>query len=380
MDIQDYRAKIDQVDSELVRLYGERMEITKEIGRYKREHNLPVLDTERERNLLNRVGEMAGEENENGVRALFGFLMSQGRTSQLLDGRKESTLGNQIRTALQETPQMFPPKAVVACQGVEGAYSQKACEKIFSAPSILYCRDFESVFSAIEKGLCRYGILPIENSLAGSVTSVYDQMISRNFRIVRSARVKIDHTLIAPPGVRLEDIKEVYSHEQAIQQCSRYLEAHSGWQVNVCRNTAAAAQMIAGSGQKDVAAISSAACAPLYGLSILATDIQNNSNNHTRFICIAKQPEIYPGADHTSLMLVLPNRPGSLYQLLGRFYAQGINLIKLESRPMPGRDFEFMFYFDLEASVYSPAFIRLIEELDVTLEQFSYLGSYSELA
>ena len=380
MDIQDYRAKIDQVDSELVRLYGERMEITREIGRYKREHNLPVLDTERERNLLNRVGEMAGEENENGVRALFGFLMSQSRTGQLLDGRKESELGARIRTALQETPQLFPPKAVVACQGVEGAYSQKACEKIFSAPSILYCRDFESVFSAIEKGLCRYGILPIENSLAGSVNSVYDQMISRNFHIVRSVRVKIDHTLIAPPGVRLEDIKEVYSHEQAIQQCSRYLEAHSGWQVNVCRNTAAAAQMVAESGRKDVAAISSAACAPLYGLNILATDIQNNSNNHTRFICIAKQPEIYPGADHTSLMLVLPNRPGSLYQLLGRFYAQDINLTKLESRPMPGRDFEFMFYFDLEASVYSPAFIRLMEELDVTLEQFSYLGSYSELA
>ena len=380
MDIQDYRAKIDQVDSELVRLYGERMEITREIGRYKREHNLPVLDTERERNLLNRVGEMAGEENENGVRALFGFLMSQSRTGQLLDGRKESELGARIRTALQETPQLFPPKAVVACQGVEGAYSQKACEKIFSAPSILYCRDFESVFSAIEKGLCRYGILPIENSLAGSVNSVYDQMISRNFHIVRSVRVKIDHTLIAPPGVRLEDIKEVYSHEQAIQQCSRYLEAHSGWQVNVCRNTAAAAQMVAESGRKDVAAISSAACAPLYGLNILDTDIQNNSNNHTRFICIAKQPEIYPGADHTSLMLVLPNRPGSLYQLLGRFYAQGINLTKLESRPMPGRDFEFMFYFDLEASVYSPAFIRLMEELDVTLEQFSYLGSYSELA
>ena len=380
MDIQDYRAKIDQVDSELVRLYGERMEITREIGRYKREHNLPVLDTERERNLLNRVGEMAGEENENGVRALFGFLMSQSRTGQLLDGRKESELGARIRTALQETPQLFPPKAVVACQGVEGAYSQKACEKIFSAPSILYCRDFESVFSAIEKGLCRYGILPIENSLAGSVNSVYDQMISRNFHIVRSVRVKIDHTLIAPPGVRLEDIKEVYSHEQAIQQCSRYLEAHSGWQVNVCRNTAAAAREIAESGRKDAAAISSAACAPLYGLNILDTDIQNNSNNHTRFICIAKQPEIYPGADHTSLMLVLPNRPGSLYQLLGRFYAQGINLTKLESRPMPGRDFEFMFYFDLDASVYSPAFIRLIEELDATLEQFSYLGSYSELA
>ena len=380
MDIQELREKIDRVDDDLVRLYGERMELAREIGRYKRERNLPVLDTERERNLLNRVGEKAGPENENGVRALFGFLMSQSRTSQMLDGRAESRVGETIRTALRDTPELFPPKAVVACQGVEGAYSQKACEKIFSAPSILYCRDFESVFSAIGSGLCRYGILPIENSLAGSVNSVYDQMISRNFYIVRSARVKIDHTLIAPAGVRLQDIREVYSHEQALQQCSRYLEAHREWQVNVCRNTAAAAQMVAESGRKDIAAISSASCAPLYGLEILDTEIQNNSNNHTRFICIAKKPEIYPGADHTSLMLVLPNRPGSLYRLLGRFNAQGINLTKLESRPMPGRDFEFMFYFDIDASVYSPAFTRLMEELDVTLEQFSYLGSYSELA
>ena len=380
MDIQELRNRIDRVDDEIVRLYGERMELTREIGRYKRENGLPVLDTERERNLLNRVGEKAGKENENGVRALFGFLMAQSRTGQMLDGKKESRLGGQIRAALAETPELFPPKAVVACQGVEGAYSQKACEKIFSSPSILYCKDFESVFAAIESGLCRYGILPIENSLAGSVNSVYDQMISRNFYIVRSARVKIDHTLMAMPGTKAEDIKEIWSHEQAIQQCSRYLEAHREWQVNVCRNTAAAAKMIAESGRKDVAAISSAACAPLYGLEILDTDIQNNGNNHTRFICISKKPEIYPGADHTSLMLVLPNRPGALYQLLGRFNAQGINLTKLESRPMPGRDFEFMFYFDIDASVYSPAFVRLIEELDVTLEQFSYLGSYSELA
>ncbi len=380
MDIQELRSRIDRVDDELVRLYCERMELAREIGCYKREKGLPVLDTERERNLLNRVGEKAGEANENGVRALFGFLISQSRTGQMLDGKEESRLGAQIRAALAETPELFPPKAVVACQGVEGAYSQKACEKIFSAPSILYCRDFESVFSAIESGLCRYGILPIENSLAGSVNSVYDQLIRRNFYIVRSARVKIDHTLIALPGTKAEDIREIYSHEQAIQQCSRFLEAHREWQVNVCRNTAAAAKMIAEGGRKDAAAISSAACAPLYGLEILNTDIQNDSNNHTRFICVSKKPEIYPGADHTSLMLVLPNRPGELYRLLGRFNAQGINLTKLESRPMPGKDFEFMFCFDIDASVYSPAFARLIEELDVTLEQFSYLGSYSELA
>ena len=138
--------------------------------------------------------------------------------------------------------------------------------------------------------------------------------------------------------------------------------------------------MVAESGRKDVAAISSGRCAQLYGLEILKTDIQNNSNNHTRFICISRKPEIYPGADRTSLMLALPDRPGALYQLLGRFNAQGINLTKLESRPVPGKDFEFMFCFDIDASVYSPAFTRLIEELDVTLEKCVYLGSYSELA
>ena len=149
--------------------------------------------------------------------------------------------------------------------------------------------------------------------------------------------------------------------------------------MNVCSNTAAAARMVRDSGRTDMAAISSAHCAPLYGLDILETGIQNNSNNHTRFICISKKPEIYPGANRTSLMLVLQDRPGALYQLLSRFNAQGINLTKLESRPIPGRDFEFMFYFDLDVSVASPSFARLIEELDATLDQFTYLGSYSEV-
>ena len=243
----------------------------------------------------------------------------------------------------------------------------------------MYCRTFENVFSAIESGLCRFGILPIENSLAGSVNSVYDLMIRHNCYIVRSARIKIDHTLLALPGTRMDQIREIYSHEQAIQQCSAFISQHKEWHVNVCTNTAAAARMVAESGRTDAAAISSGHCAALYGLECLSAEIQNNSNNHTRFICISKEPEIYPGADHTSLMLVLPNRPGSLYQLLSRFNAQGINLIKLESRPLPGRDFEFMFYFDLEGSVGSPSFRKLIEELDVTLEQFSYLGSYSEM-
>ena len=362
MDISELRKQIDDIDSKLVDLYCRRMKTAREIGRYKRANGLPVLDSERERILLNKVAEQAGEENEQGIRALYQLLMDHSRLRQQLDGHPESALGKRIREAVSATDDMFPEKAMAACQGVEGAYSQLACEKMIRYPSIMYCRTFENVFSAIESGLCRYGILPIENSLAGSVNSVYDLMIKH-------------HSL---PGTRMDGIREIYSHEQAIQQCSAFLSQHKEWHVNVCTNTAAAARMVAESGRKDAAAISSGHCAALYGLECLSSEVQNNSNNHTRFICISKTPEIYPGADHTSLMLVLPNRPGSLYQLLSRFNAQGINLIKLESRPLPGRDFEFMFYFDLEGSVGSASFRKLIEELDVTLNQFTYLGSYSE--
>ncbi len=379
MDINELRKQIDDIDRKLVDLYCRRMDTAREIGRYKRENRLPVLDSERERNLLNKVAAQAGEENEQGIRALYQLLMDHSRLRQLLDGHPESRLGQQIRETVSAMPDIFPEKAMVACQGVEGAYSQLACEKMIRYPSIMYCRTFENVFSAIESGLCRFGILPIENSLAGSVNSVYDLMIRHHCYIVRSARIKIDHTLLALPGTRMDQIREIYSHEQAIQQCSAFISQHKEWHVNVCTNTAAAARMVAESGRTDAAAISSGHCAALYGLECLSAEIQNNSNNHTRFICISKEPEIYPGADHTSLMLVLPNRPGSLYQLLSRFNAQGINLIKLESRPLPGRDFEFMFYFDLEGSVGSPSFRKLIEELDVTLNQFTYLGSYSEV-
>ena len=195
MDINELREIIDETDREIVNLYGKRMETARAIGRYMREHNLPVFDSERERNRLNHVAEQAGEDYEQGVRALFHLLMDHSRMHQEMDGHPESQLGQQIRNAVAAMPSVFPEKAMIACQGVEGAYSQLACEKMIRYPSILYCRTFENVFGAIDSGLCQYGILPIENSLAGSVNSVYDLMIRHHCYIVRSARIKIDHTL-----------------------------------------------------------------------------------------------------------------------------------------------------------------------------------------
>ena len=204
-------------------------------------------------------------------------------------------------------------------------------------------------------------------------------MIKHNFHIVRSTRIKVDHSLLAKPGVKLSDIKEVISHEQAIAQSTAFLKSLDGVKITYCENTAVAAELVSKSDRTDIAAISSRYCAELYSLSTVAEAIQDAGNNHTRFICIAKDLEIYPGADKTSVMMVLPHKPGSLYKVLARLYSLGINLQKLKSRPLPERDFEFMFYFDLDTSVYSNEYARLMSEIDHMCESFKYLGSYSEV-
>lgn len=380
MTMEQLRAKIDETDDALLQAFLDRMEVSGELAAYKKEHNLPILDPAREREKLARLSAKAPGELEQYVRALYSMLFTLSRGYQGDLNHRETELRRQIQTAMEETPKLFPPAASVACQGVEGAYSQLACQKLFQRPQVMYFKTFESVFSAIENGFCTYGVLPLENSTAGSVTKVYDLMLRHDFKIVRSTRLKVDHNLLVKKGVKLEDVKEIFSHQQAIQQCADFLEKlGSKVKITTCENTAAAAQAVAQSDRTDVAAISSHSCVSLYGLHCLASDIQDRSNNYTRFICISKKLEIYPGADKTSIMMVLPHQPGALYKVLARFYALGLNLIKLESRPLPDRDFEFMFYFDLETSIYSDEFIRMVDDLNAISEEFQYLGSYSEV-
>lgn len=375
MELKDYRAQIDAVDDQIVKLFQERMDIAAKIAAFKKENGLPILQTAREREKLADVSSKAREDMQSYLRVLYSLLFELSRTYQEKGSRTE--LYARIADAIENTPRLFPRSATVACQGVEGAYSQLACEKLFTTPSIQYFRNFEGVFAAIEAGFCQYGILPIENSTAGSVKKVYDLMISHDFNIVRSTRLKIDHCLLAKPGST--QIKEIFSHEQAINQCAAFLKTLGNVKVTCCENTAVAAQMVALSERKDVAALSSRMCAELYGLQILKNSVQDEGNNHTRFLCISKNTEIYPGADKTTIMMILPHKPGALYKVLARLYALGINLLKLESRPLPDRDFEFMFYLDLETSVYSDEFVQLMCEIGGICEEFKYLGSYSEV-
>jgi len=269
--------------------------------------------------------------------------------------------------------------APVACQGVKGAYSEIAANAIFGNPDIMYMRTFEGVFRAVDKGLCRYGVLPLENSNAGSVTAVYDLMKEFNFYIVRSAKVSISHMLLANKKTDIKNIKEIYTHEQSASQCGKFIKENPHIKVILMENNAVAAKFVAGSARDDIAAIASEKCAELYGLKIIAKNVQNGKNNYTRFICISKTCEIYDGADKISVMFSLPHVPGSLYGVLKQFADLKINLTKLESRPIADADFEFMFYFDAEANVADARVYDLLQKLSESSDKFIFLGNYGEI-
>ncbi|MDR0219992.1 MAG: chorismate mutase [Lachnospiraceae bacterium] len=382
--LDEIRKEIDSIDDQIKELFEKRMECVSKAAAYKAENQLPTLDTAREREIVARVTAGQPDEFAGYTKTLFNTIFDLSRSYQGLGKIADSQIAQRIHEAVENTPKLFPQSSVVACQGIEGAYSQFACEKLFSRPSIMYFNSFDAVFNAVDKGLCKNGILPVENSLHGSVTEVYDLMKKYRFYIARSVKMKINHALLAKAGAGLPQIKEIYSHEQALMQCSEFIKGLSDIKIIDCKNTAAAAKMVADSDRNDIAAISNPRCADLYGLSILSGDVQNNANNYTRFICITKDLEIYPGSDKISLMFTVPHKPGALYGIMSKFASLGVNLTKLESRPIPEMDFEFMFYVELEASVYSEEIVNLISHLDRSPEQtahehFAFLGSYSEI-
>ena len=379
MSLEQMREEINQIDQELVDLFRRRMELSKSIGAYKQANQLPVQDPARERELLGRVAEQAGEELSEYAQSVYQTILAVSRSYQNAESTRRSGTYQQIQAMLEKTPELFPQRSSVACQGVEGAFSQLACQRLFKLPNIMFFQSFEHVFKAVESGMCQFGVLPIENSTAGSVNKIYDLMLEHNFFIVRSARLKVSHNLLVKPGVKLEDVTEIYTHPQAIGQCSRFLNSLSGVQAIPCDNTAVAAKLVAESGNRHAAAISSHPCAALYGLECLDGSIQNSDNNYTRFICVAKDPVIYAGASRVSLIIAFDNRPGALYEILSKMAALDINMTKLESCPVSGSDFEYIFFIELEADLRDPSVLAMLEEMERSCAQFQFLGNYAEV-
>lgn len=377
--LKDIRASIDALDSRIAALLAERMELADAVAEAKRASGGPVNDPVREREILTRLSSEVGPRCGRDVRTVYSTLfgVSKARQRQQLMGG--SPLDGEIDAAVARGAPDFGLAMVASC-GAEGSYAQQAASRIFEVPTILYFNSFEKVFEAVESGVCPYGVLPVENSSAGSVAAVYDLMQKHRFHIVRALKLRIRHVLLGNPGASVDRLAEVSSHSHALSQCGGFLKSHPSIRAVPETNTAVAARELAASGRTDRAVIASRACAELYGLRVLADDVSDATDNYTRFICIARELSVSERANKLGVMLSLPHRPGSLCEVISKFAAIGVSLTKLESRPVPGSPFEFRFVFEFEASVKSPDIRALLSELstDPEIDHFAFLGAYEE--
>lgn len=375
MDLLGLRKEIDNIDEQLIPLLLKRMSISEQVARYKVERGIPVLNAEREQQILDNVAEKCGAQGDT-IKTVFSATMDASRALQhkIIGG------GKQLRDIIEgakSSGKLTAHGESVACQGVEGAYSGVTANTLFPESPVKFYKQFEDVFEAVNKGEAKFGVIPVENSTAGSVHESYDLIMKYRFYVVGAYDLKIEHCLCAKEDAKYEDITDVYSHPQALSQCNNFLKSFDFTGVNFS-NTAAAAEFVANSGKKNIAVICSELAAKKYGLKILKRNVQNNNNNRTRFIVISKELVIGEDADKISLIFSAPHTTGSLYRVLGRFSMAGLNLTKLESRPIENADFDYYFYVDVMGSVKDESTLDLICALYDELPEFEFLGNYFE--
>lgn len=378
MNLDKARSQINGINDEMLKLFLERMELSSHVAKAKAQMGKAIFDAKRERDILDKITAQAGPDMDIYARRFFENLFSLSRTFQAEELFKETAFTKEVEAAVAAAPNLPPQRGTVACCGIFGSNAQMACDKLLPLSQILYVNSFQAVFDAVEEGLAQFGVLPIENSSNGSVKEVYDLLERKHCYIVRGTKQWISHDLLAREGTRLENIHTVYSHPQALGQCSEFFAQYPHIKLEPYTNTAMAAQMVAQSEDAGIAAVAAPQCAQLYGLQAVRRSIQNNDNNYTRFICITKDLAVYPGANKISIVTTASHTPGGLGSLLTKFGNMGINLTKIESRPIQGHNFEFLFYLDLEASLVDPRVRALLAELHESQDKFRLLGNYPE--
>lgn len=380
MELKEIRKEIDAVDDQILALFLKRMELVGEVSEAKKHEHTPVYDPSRERRILEKVHKAAGPKQEKAAHQLFQTMMELSRAQQSACLNHSSELSDTLNKMCDEEQKLFPATGRIACSGIEGSHAQSAAEHLFPRGDLMHVDGFSAVFRAVKAGLCQYGVVPIENSNSGSVRAVYEFLREEKAYIARSIRLSVRQMLLARPGTALSDIHTVYSHEQALNQCSEFIAGMGNVDIVPCTSTAHAAKRASESKDPGVAAIASEVCAKLYGLRVLHDAIQNHDNNETRFLCIAKEPVLFAGANRISLMLSCANRPGALYEMIAKISATGVNMCKLESAPISGSNFTYRFFMDLEASLHQEGVKALLNDLQRSSETFTFLGNYTECA
>ena len=373
--LEELREQLDVIDDQIVDLYQRRMDICEQVGEYKINTGKKVFDKNREREKLSAVS--AGVTNEfykKGIRELFEQLMSMSRKLQYQLLTKRGALG---RLPFIGVDKLETENTRIVFQGTEGAYSQAAMEKYFGKDiNSFHVQTFRDAMEAIEEGSADYAVLPIENSSAGAVSEVYDLLVEFENYIVGEVILPIRHTLAGLPGTKLEEINRVYSHPQALMQSAKFLDGFRDWQQISVANTAVAAKKVLEDHVPTKAAICSAYAAKYYGLEVLVDEINHNENNSTRFIIVTNQKIFLKDASKISICFELSHESGSLYHLLSHFIYNNLNMTKIESRPIEGRNWEYRFFVDFDGNMADGAVKNAVRGLREEALNLKILGNY----
>lgn len=376
MDLTEIRGKIDEIDDKILELFVERMELATEVAKYKAANNMVVFQSAREKAIIDDICGKTPEKLVNSAAFLFYNIMDISKCSQINEITPDEPL--LYESKIKENP-------VVAVQGIEGAYGHAAYKKLFESGSPRFFASFKEVFEAVENGEADYGVIPIENSTAGEVTANMELLERHKVFITRTVDVECAHVLAAKKGVREEDVKTVFGHEQAIRQCSVYLDSRAELTVIPYHNNAAAAKMVSENASGALGCICSAECAKLHGLDIVHSDIASDPNNRTRFICISRQLEVYEGADTVSISMSIPNISGALYRMLTKFAVNGLSMTKIQSKPLPTefktpRFEDCMFYIEFEGSINQPVVRKLLKNIGEEQNYFKFHGNFKNIS
>ncbi len=376
-ELKSLRDEIDVVDRQIAELLQQRMSITQQVGEYKVRNHMKVLDEEREKQVLAAKTALSDDPSMQAALAtVFEAIMSLSRKQQRQLVQENDPIFDRYLSDRSQARSPLPQPRVLY-QGEQGAYTEEAAVQFFGEH---VSRDrvdtWEDIFEALKNGSADYGVLPIENSSTGAINQVYDLLAKYGAHIVGEQIIKVEHCLMAPKGTTLESITDVYSHEQGLSQCAEYLKTHGTWERHAMLNTAIAAKFVAQSGDMTRAAIGSRRAAALYGLDILAEGINFNSTNYTRFVVVSPAMELREGADKISAMFTLPHTSGSLHRMLTIFAVAGLNVMKLESRPIMGKSWEYLFFVDFSGNLGQDGMDGIIRELTQTASGFSVLGNY----
>ncbi len=387
MDLLELRKQIDEVDARIVELYERRMEICRNVAEYKIETGKKVFDRTREMEKIAKVQSMTHNDfNRIGISELFEQIMSMSRKLQYQMLEQHGAVGRlpflsadslEVEEKTASASKAQPDRLTrVVFQGAEGAYSQAAMYQYFGDRiDSFHVDSFRDACIAIEEGRADFAVLPIENSTAGIVNEIYDLLVEFENYIVGEQIIRIEHCLLTVPGTRMEDIKTVYSHPQSLMQCARFLSEHEWKQVSL-PNNAFAARKVAEEGDRSQAAIAGEYAGKVYGLEVLRKGINHSDTNSTRFIIITNQKIFRKDAGKISLCCEVAHESGSLYHMLSHFIYNNLNLTKIESRPIEGRNWEYRFFIDFEGNLADSAVRNALRGLRDETRNMKILGNY----